>query len=118
MRLHKKLAVTSAASLILSAAFLSFSAFADERDEETAEAIDQIVVVAHKSERSIREVAANVTVMNRADLKSQLATSVADVFRYAPGIDYEASGTRFGTEGINIRGIGGNRVASSSTVCR
>jgi hemoglobin/transferrin/lactoferrin receptor protein len=49
--------------------------------------------------------------MSRADLKSQLATSTADVFRYTPGIDYEAAGTRFGTEGINIRGIGGNRVA-------
>jgi hemoglobin/transferrin/lactoferrin receptor protein len=40
-----------------------------------------------------------------------LATTAADVFRYSPGIDYEASGSRFGTEGINIRGIGGNRVA-------
>ena len=28
-----------------------------------------------------------------------------------PGVDYEAAGTRFGAEGINIRGIGGNRVA-------
>jgi hemoglobin/transferrin/lactoferrin receptor protein len=111
MRLHQKFVVESAASLVLSAAFLSFAAFAVEVDEETVETMDQIVVVAHKSERSIREIAANVTVMSRADLKSQLATSVADVFRYVPGIDYEASGTRFGTEGINIRGIGGNRVA-------
>jgi hemoglobin/transferrin/lactoferrin receptor protein len=111
MRFRQKTVASVAASLVLSAAFLSNSAFADEVDEETVASIDQIVVVAHKSERSIREIAANVTVMNRADLKSQLATSVADVFRYTPGIDYEASGTRFGTEGINIRGIGGNRVA-------
>jgi len=73
--------------------------------------IDQIVVVAHKDERSVREIAANVTVLSRADLSSELATSLADVFRYLPGVDYEAAGTRFGTEGINIRGIGGNRVA-------
>jgi hemoglobin/transferrin/lactoferrin receptor protein len=73
--------------------------------------VDQIVVVAHKDERSIREIAANVTVLSRAELSSQLATSIGDVFRYVPGIDYEAAGTRFGTEGINIRGIGGNRVA-------
>jgi len=111
MRFYQKAAVNSAAYLLVSAALLSLSAFADPTDDETAEAVDEIVVVAHKSARSIREVAANVTVMNRADLKSQLATSVADVFRYVPGIDYEASGTRFGTEGINIRGIGGNRVA-------
>jgi hemoglobin/transferrin/lactoferrin receptor protein len=36
---------------------------------------------------------------------------MSDIFRYVPGIDYEAAGNRFGTEGINIRGIGGNRVA-------
>jgi len=72
---------------------------------------DQIVVVAHKDERSIREIAANVTVLSRAELNSELATSIGDVFRYVPGVDYEAAGARFGTEGINIRGIGGNRVA-------
>ena len=75
------------------------------------EAIDQVVVVAHKSQRSIHEIAANVTIVSREDISNNLATSVADVFRYSPGIDYEASGSRFGTEGINIRGIGGNRVA-------
>ena len=74
-------------------------------------AIDQIVVVAHKSERSVREIAANVTVVSRDDINANIATTVADVFRYTPGIDYEASGSRFGMEGINIRGIGGNRVA-------
>ena len=76
-----------------------------------ADSIEQIIVVAHKDERSIRDIAANVTALSRADLKDQIATSVNDVFRYVPGVDYEAAGTRFGTEGINIRGIGGNRVA-------
>lgn len=73
--------------------------------------LDQIIVVAHKDERSIREIAATVTVLSRSDIKNDLATSIGDVFRYVPGVDYEAAGTRFGTEGINIRGIGGNRVA-------
>ena len=80
-------------------------------DSETVELIEQIVVVANKDARPIREIAANVTVLSRADLNSQLATSVSDVFRYVPGVDYEGAGTRFGTEGVNIRGIGGNRVA-------
>jgi hemoglobin/transferrin/lactoferrin receptor protein len=86
----------------------SASALAETDNEEP---IDQIVVVAHKDERSVREIAANVTVVSRADLNAELATSMGDVFRYIPGVDYEAAGTRFGTEGINIRGIGGNRVA-------
>ena len=83
----------------------------DSVDSTRDQVIDQIVVVAHKDGRSVREIAANVTVLSRTDLNSELATSLADVFRYMPGVDYEAAGTRFGTEGINIRGIGGNRVA-------
>ena len=75
------------------------------------EPIDQIIVVAHKAERSIRDVAATVTVFSRDQFQLELATSLADVLRYTPGIDAEGAGTRFGTEGINIRGIGGNRVA-------
>jgi hemoglobin/transferrin/lactoferrin receptor protein len=81
------------------------------RDADSEPTIDEVVVVAHKVERSVRDIAANVTVMSREDINANLAVTVADVFRYAPGIDYEASGTRFGTEGINIRGVGGNRVA-------
>jgi hemoglobin/transferrin/lactoferrin receptor protein len=73
--------------------------------------VDEIVVVAHKDQRSVREIAANVTVMSREDINASLSTSMADVFRYTPGIDYESAGARFGDEGINIRGIGGNRVA-------
>ena len=84
---------------------------ADAVDAPVEEVVDQVVVVAHKDKRSIREIAANVTVLSRADLNDDLATSINDVLRYVPGVDYEASGTRFGTEGINIRGIGGNRVA-------
>jgi hemoglobin/transferrin/lactoferrin receptor protein len=75
------------------------------------EAIEQLVVVAHKDERPIREIAASVTVLTRADLNTQMATSLGDMFRYVPGVDHEGAGNRFGTEGINIRGIGGNRVA-------
>jgi hypothetical protein len=73
--------------------------------------IEQIVIVAHKDQRSIRDVAANVTVMSREDINASLSASLSDVFRYTPGVDYESAGSRFGDEGINIRGIGGNRVA-------
>ncbi|MCB1845446.1 MAG: TonB-dependent receptor [Halioglobus sp.] len=72
---------------------------------------DEIVVVANKQARSLRDVAAYVTVIERAALDKQLAVSASDMFRYTPGVDVEAAGTRFGGEGISIRGIGGNRVA-------
>ncbi|MDZ7768381.1 MAG: TonB-dependent receptor plug domain-containing protein [Woeseiaceae bacterium] len=79
--------------------------------EPPAEPLEEIVVVANKQARSIRDVAANVTVFAREDFDANLAVSIADVLRYTPGIDEEWGGTRFGHEGINIRGIGGNRVA-------
>ena len=73
--------------------------------------VEEIVVVAHKHARARRDVAATVSTFTRDGMHFELASSVADVFRYAPGIDYEAAGTRFGSESINIRGISGNRVA-------
>jgi len=115
MRSYQQILRASVAYLATSALLCAIPvAYSDEPDaepESSSELMDQIVVVAHKDERSIREIAANVTVLSRADLNNQLATSVSDVFRYVPGVDYEGAGTRFGTEGINIRGIGGNRVA-------
>ena len=113
MRSHSQISKASVAGLAAGVFFWAAPpAGAEDADQpEQAEPADQIVVVAHKDERSVREIAANVTVLSRAELNSELATSVGDVFRYVPGVDYEAAGTRFGTEGINIRGIGGNRVA-------
>ena len=75
------------------------------------EPVDQIVVVAHKDRRSIRNVAARVTTLSRKDLEAEMAGSMDDVFRYVPGVETEATGSRFRSEAINIRGIGGNRVA-------
>ncbi len=104
---HRAVVPAVAAALAL----LAVPAVASTSDGPNVETMDQVVVVAHKDSRSIREVAANVTVLTRSELNAELATSIGDAFRYVPGVDYEGAGTRFGTEGINIRGIGGNRVA-------
>jgi len=93
---------------------LAFSADADSQapaPSKSADVLDEIVVIAHKIPRETSQIAANVTVLSSEEIDNTLSTSLADVFRYTPGIDHEANGTRFGTEGINIRGIGGNRVA-------
>ncbi len=100
------------AALLAQAALWPIAALADSESIARIDSeIDEIVVVAHKDERSVRDIAANVTSMSRAEINSQLATSINDVLRYQPGVDYEAGGTRFGTEGVSIRGVGGNRVA-------
>jgi hemoglobin/transferrin/lactoferrin receptor protein len=105
------LAPHNAALLVLLGGPIAVAAQSIDQDGDSEQTIDEIAVVAHKAARSVRDIAANVTVVSREELSANLAATVADVFRYSPGIDYEASGSRFGTEGINIRGIGGNRVA-------
>ncbi len=111
MRSHLQLSCLPVAFIAAGIFLLSASPTRAADDSIDDAPIDQIVVVAHKDERSVRDIAANVTVLSRADLHNELSTSLAEMFRYIPGIDYEAAGTRFGTEGVNIRGIGGNRVA-------
>ncbi len=76
-----------------------------------AATVDEVIVVANKHARKRREITANVSVFDDDDFRFELANSIADVFRYAPGIDYESDRSRFGAESINIRGIAGNRVA-------
>ena len=83
---------------------------ADDTDSDAA-IVEEVVVVANKHERSRREITANVSVFDDEDFRFELASSIADIFRYAPGIDYESDRSRFGAESINIRGIAGNRVA-------
>lgn len=73
--------------------------------------LDEVVVVASKYATPARDVAAEVTVLEAADLQAILSTSLDDAFRFVPGVSHEASGSRFGSEGITIRGIGGNRIA-------
>ena len=84
---------------------------ASPAESATTVEIEELVVVAHKHARSIRDVAATVSVFTNESISLELGNTLADVFRYAPGIDVESAGTRFGSESINIRGISGNRVA-------
>ncbi len=73
--------------------------------------LDPIVVVASKSPRPMSEVAGQVSVIDSNDIENNLFEGLDDLLRYEPGLNVESSGTRFGVSGVNIRGIGGNRVA-------
>jgi len=73
--------------------------------------LDPIVVVASKSPRPLSEVAAQVTVITADDILVGMAEDLDGMLKYEPGLDMEIAGTRFGATSINVRGIGGNRVA-------
>jgi outer membrane cobalamin receptor len=72
--------------------------------------LETIVVVNTGNPRPIRDVVGTVTVVDRADAESLVATSPASLWRYVPGIEVESGGSRFPAQSLSIRGIGGNRV--------
>ena len=81
----------------------------DMRTEQVE--LDPLVVVASKSPRPLSEIAAQVTVIDVDDIREGMAEDLDGMLKYEPGLEMETAGTRFGATSINIRGIGGNRVA-------
>ncbi|MGB5544756.1 MAG: TonB-dependent hemoglobin/transferrin/lactoferrin family receptor [Gammaproteobacteria bacterium] len=80
------------------------------QDSETV-ILDPLVTIATRQTQALKDVAGNVTVITRSALDRELSTTLADAFRYTPGIDTTGAGTRFGSDGLVIRGVAGNRVA-------
>lgn len=90
---------------------------AQEEEATTAAAamttfLDSINVTATKSERSLRETPGQVTVVDAEEIEEQGYRDVADLVRFQPGVYVDGDLTRLGVSGFNIRGIGGNRVAT------
>jgi hemoglobin/transferrin/lactoferrin receptor protein len=86
---------------------------ADDSDDASPEPVelDPIVVVASKSPRPLSDVIGQVSVINAGFIERYGVENIDNLLRYEPGLNVEGSGTRFGGNAINIRGIGGNRVA-------
>jgi hemoglobin/transferrin/lactoferrin receptor protein len=82
----------------------------DDAAEETLE-MEVIVVVASKTPRRLSDVIGQVSVINADFIERYGVENIDNLLRYEPGLNVESSGTRFGANAINIRGIGGNRVA-------
>ncbi|NIP17046.1 MAG: TonB-dependent hemoglobin/transferrin/lactoferrin family receptor [Xanthomonadales bacterium] len=78
---------------------------------EVPEVPEEVVVVASKAPRPLSAVAGQVSVIDAGDIEQYLLEDMDDLVRYEPGLTAETSGTRFGLSGLNLRGIGGNRVA-------
>ena len=67
----------------------------------------ELVVVGKKD--SVEDTPANVTVIDSEQRDKQQARDVRDLVRYEPGVSVP-NNTRGGLQGVNIRGLGGNRV--------
>jgi hemoglobin/transferrin/lactoferrin receptor protein len=84
--------------------------WAESAAEEAPLDLEPIVVVASKTPRPLSSVAAQVTVIDAADMERGMVEDIDGLLKYEPGLDLQTDGTRFGATSINIRGIGGNRV--------
>ncbi|MDZ4728628.1 MAG: TonB-dependent hemoglobin/transferrin/lactoferrin family receptor [Xanthomonadales bacterium] len=80
-------------------------------EADAAIVLDPIVVVASKRPQALSTIAAQVTVIDAEQISQNLVEDINGLLRYEPGLEVETAGTRFGATAINIRGIGGNRVA-------
>ena len=83
------------------------------KDDEDVESIKlpHMVVVANKAARPIGDVLGSVSRFSIKDIVNVQAESFDDLLRLQPNINMESTGSRFQSSSINLRGIGGNRVA-------
>lgn len=111
--LNRRAIRASRVSLAAMACALIAPAVAEESADEVADPdaeIEQITVIATRTERSLDEIAATVSIKTAEELEREIAHDIADAVRYEPGVSVAGTGSRFGLTGFNIRGIGGNRV--------
>ncbi|MEO0437531.1 MAG: TonB-dependent hemoglobin/transferrin/lactoferrin family receptor [Pseudomonadota bacterium] len=72
--------------------------------------LETVTVVGTRTERTLGEVEATISVYDKEDIERFLVRDIQDLVRYEPGVSVGGTGSRFGLDGFTIRGIGGNRV--------
>ncbi len=73
------------------------------------DALETVVVTATRIDRDLSEVGRSLSVVDRVEIESIAGQSVADVLRFQPNISV-SGGPRAGSQTVNIRGLGGNKV--------
>ncbi len=78
-----------------------------EISEEPVYWLDEIVVTATRSKRSIKDLSATVSIVTREDIESSSAGIVLDLLKELPGVFVSKQET-FGRADISVRGMGDN----------
>ncbi|MCJ2543079.1 TonB-dependent hemoglobin/transferrin/lactoferrin family receptor [Thermostichus vulcanus] len=71
--------------------------------------LQQVTVTGTRTERSLADSPASITVIDRERLRQELIQNIQDLVRYEPGITVRDD-LRYGLQDFNIRGLDGNRV--------
>ena len=81
-----------------------------DADTERLTFLDSVTITATLRPSPVRDIAGTASVIDSAVIQDRLLENLSDLVKYEPGVYTENEVTRFGLNGINIRGIGGNRV--------
>lgn len=72
--------------------------------------LETVLVTADRNAQTLDKAAPNVAVIGRTTLNRASAQNLDDMVLYEAGVDTASDNSRRGHAGINIRGIGGNRI--------
>lgn len=72
--------------------------------------LETVTVTADRNAQKLDRAAPNVAVVSRQTLNQAAAANLDDMFLYEPGVWVPSDNARRGNAGVNIRGIGGNRI--------
>ncbi|WP_394250352.1 TonB-dependent hemoglobin/transferrin/lactoferrin family receptor [Vibrio profundi] len=93
-------------TLLSTAVFLALSGTSFAEDFAT---FDEVVVSATRTNQTLDNTSASVSVVTDKDIEENMVKDVNDVFEYTPGVTMNSS-ARQGAQTINIRGMEGKRV--------
>lgn len=71
--------------------------------------LQQVTVTGTRTERTLADSPATITVIDRERLRQELIQNIQDLVRYEPGVSVRRS-VRYGLQDFNIRGLDANRV--------
>lgn len=94
------------ASLSLSSTFLSASVFAASASSSSAkdDAIEELVVVANRSEVPLRQVGSTVSILTEQELLNHQTSMLVDTLRSVPGVQVSRNGGLGAQTSVRIRG--------------
>jgi len=84
--------------------------YTNNTEDKAPLTLQPVSVIGTRTERSLDEVPATVSITTEADIENTLVRDIADLVRFEPGVSVGGTGSRFGLSDFIIRGIGGNRV--------
>lgn len=116
MNLHKyrALSIAGVSSIaVLSSAFLTAPALAQQADSDEGFSLEEIVVTARRRSESLKDVPGTVSVISASTIRNAGVERAEDFIALTPGVTM-VNAAEVGDTQVNIRGINGARDAENS----